>query len=545
MNVFLFGSKNLSVYVLKELYKNNFKIKGVLTRDNEPNMKVWHEKLNHMSLKQEASSLGIPVYEDVSINSNEFENIFTEQNIDFAIGVFWGEIIKERILNLSKFGFYNLHTAYLPRDRGSFPMAWPIINGEEFAGITFHKMANGVDNGPIIRQKKVFIDVNETGKSLYDKVTNSGLELFQEVLPSIKEWKFKLHPQNENNASYHPRGYPYGGYVDPLWDSGKKERFKRALHFPPFDGHKNEPKPFIKHHKTPSVRVMIGFDCDRPRGSFIASKEGQVMAKRKITSLENISETLEKEKIPRTFFICGNFIESMVHHFGISRLKNAFKAYGSLVEIADHSFSHKTVKSIKTRPDKVPATFSEIREEFETNTILFSKYFDGMNIENRGYRTPLGHKYGLRGEFKLLNVFKDLNINYISSDLRDANESLHPKLISEDGNIRQPYRYENGLLEIPSIGWQDTAFSQNSSTDLYEIPPTTYSDIIEYYQNLFLEAKQLSEKLNRDIFLGLVMHPYDVSFYDLNNSLFVDLKKKLYSINGSFHTYLEVSTPTT
>ena len=84
-------------------------------------------------------------------------------------------------------------------------------------------------------------------------------------------------------------------------------------------------------------------------------------------------------------------------------------------------------------------------------------------------------------------------------------------------------RYENGLLEIPSIGWQDTAFSQNSSTDLYEIPPTTYSDIIEYYQNLFLEAKQLSEKLNRDIFLGLVMHPYDVSFYDLNNSLFLDL----------------------
>ena len=156
-----------------------------------------------------------------------------------------------------------------------------------------------------------------------------------------------------------------------------------------------------------------------------------------------------------------------------------------------------------------------------------------MNIENRGYRTPLGHKYGLRGEFKLLNVFKDLNINYISSDLRDATESLHPKLISEDGNIRQPYRYENGLLEIPSIGWQDTAFSQNSSTDLYEIPPTTYSDIIVYYQNLFLEAKQLSEKLNRDIFLGLVMHPYDVSFYDLNNSLFLDLKKKLYSINGS------------
>ena len=540
MNVFLFGSKNLSVHVLKELHLQNFKIKGVLTRDQEPGMKIWHDKLNHMSLKEESSKLSIPVYENISINSKEFEDIFSKADIDIAIGVFWGEIIKERILNLSKLGFFNLHTALLPRDRGSFPMAWPIINGEEFAGITFHKMGNGVDDGPIVSQKKVAIEKMDTGATLYDKVTEAGLELFKEVLPSFYELNFSLTPQDKSKATYHPRGYPYGGYIDPLWDSAKKERFKRALNFPPFEGHKEEPSRILKSYKTPSVRVMIGFDCDRPRGSFISSDRGQKMANQKILSLETINKVLEKEQISRTYFICGNFFESMINNFGPERVKKVFNSKSKLVEIGDHSYSHKIVKRIKTRPDKLPANFKEVKEEFQTNTNLFQKHFS-KDFVSRGYRTPLGHKDGLKGEFKLLDTFKNLNVKYISSDLRDRNDSLHPKLIEENGNIRQPYRYENGLLEIPAIGWQDTAFSGTSSTKLFEKPPTNFLEILTYYSDLFVKANQLSQKLERDIFLGLVMHPYDVSFYDKDNSFFPKLKRKLEAVGGSFHKYNEVS----
>jgi len=541
MNVFLFGSKNLSVHVLKELHLQKFQIKGVLTRDHEPGMKVWHDKLNHMSLKEESSKLGIPIYENISINSKEFEDIFSNADIDFAIGVFWGEIIKEKILNLSKLGFFNLHTALLPRDRGSFPMAWPIINGEKYAGITFHKMGNGVDDGPIVSQKKVAIEEEDTGATLYDKVTKAGLELFKEVLPLFDELNFSLTPQDKSKATYHPRGYPYGGYLDPLWDLAKKERFKRALNFPPFKSHKDEPSQILKPYKAPSVRVMIGFDCDRPRGSFISSDKGQEMANQKISSLETINRILEKERIPRTYFICGSFIESMSNNFGSERVKNAFNPNSKLVEIGDHSYSHKIVKKIKTRLDKLPANFKEVKEEFEINTSLFQKYFSKQDLVNRGYRTPLGHKNGVEGEFKLLDTLKNLKIKYISSDLRDSNDSLHPKLITENGNIRQPYRYENGLLEIPAIGWQDTAFSGTSSTKLFETPPTKPVNILNYYHDLFVEAKQLSQKLERDIFLGLVMHPYDVSFYDKDNSLFPKLKRKLEAVDGSFHTYDEVS----
>ena len=62
--------------------------------------------------------------------------------------------------------------------------------------------------------------------------------------------------------------------------------------------------------------VMLGFDCDRPRGNFIFSKEGTIMAERKFESINKISNSLKKLKIPRTFFICGEFLESMSKKFG-------------------------------------------------------------------------------------------------------------------------------------------------------------------------------------------------------------------------------------
>ena len=72
----------------------------------------------------------------------------------------------------------------------------------------------------------------------------------------------------------------------------------------------------MNNYNKPSVRLMLGFDCDRPRGSFIASEEGAEIAKRKLSAIQGISNSLESLAIPRTYFICGSFLESMVNKFG-------------------------------------------------------------------------------------------------------------------------------------------------------------------------------------------------------------------------------------
>jgi methionyl-tRNA formyltransferase len=541
MNVFFVGSKELSVKMLEALIEQRFNVKGVLVRDSEQSMKPWLEDLKHRSLKAVAIKKNIPVYENISCNSDEFKQLLIDNKIEIVFTAFWGEIIKQYVLSIPRFGFFNLHTALLPKNRGSFPMAWAIINGDEYAGVTLHKIKSGVDNGEIVSQEKIKLEENETGISLYNKSTQAAITLFKSTLPLFIKNTFTLHTQNENEASYHPRGYPYGRQINPYWDKVKKQRFMNALYFPPFKGHSVEPPPIMKGYVKPSVRIMIGFDCDRPRGEFIKTTAGAAMAQRKIASLQKIKNDLDSLQIPRTYFICGAFLESMSAKFGKEKMKAVFTSPKELVEIADHSYSHRVMKNITTRPDKEPISLKEIKEEFEKNTKIFGNTFELTENLQRGFRTPLGHHNGLQGEHKLLNAFKKLNVSYISSDLRDENNSLHPKLFDKENNIRQPYRYENGLLEIPSIGWQDTVFSGTSATTLFETPPRNYEEIINYYNLLVSQCKQEAINRGRDIFLGLVMHPYDCSFYNDSGNFFFDLKQIADANSASFTTYQNVA----
>lgn len=549
MRCFLIGSKNLSVKVLDEIIKQQHSVLGVFSEDYKEGMKIWHEQLNHASLKEKAKEYNIPVFEKIDINSSEMIRILTEMNLDVIFSVQGSSMLKEPILNIPKLGCFNLHMAYLPKNRGCFPMAWAIINDEGFSGLTIHKMLPGVDNGPIVSQTKVVIDENETGYSLYQKVSNAGFILFQKTLPKFSNLSFKLIPQDQSQVSYHPckniskRGYPYAGQINPYWDDTKKTRFKNALYFPPFKGHSSEPPKFFGKNNEPNVRVMLGFDCDRPRNSLIVSEQGLEMAERKIKSIKLISTSLEKLKIPRTFFICGHFLESMNFKYGSKRLQDSFYVQSDLVEIADHSYSHNVVKKIESRPDKIPISPKQLEEEYQKNSSIFEEIL-GVSVPKRGFRTPLGHHNGLNGEYQLLDKIIDSGITYISSDLRGPNDSLFADLKYENGTLRQPYRYENGLLEIPSIGWQDTVFSQPEYiSKFHKIPddtPSSYEEILEYYEKLIQKAYQISLENNRDYFVGLCLHPYDTSFYNQNGNFFDDLFSIVKEIQGTFCSYNDV-----
>lgn len=242
MRIALIGSKLLSVALLNELIKQNHQVLAVYTRDDEAGMKVWHEQLGHPSLKEEAKKHKIDVYEGMKVNSTESLALLQSLNLDIIFSCFWSEIFKEPLLNIPRYGIFNLHTALLPKNQGSRPLPWAIIKGESFAGITIHKMMTGVDNGPIVNQKAVEIAKDETAKSLYKKITTAGIELFQECLPTFENHTFKLKLQPTNEATYQPRGEPYGGQLNPYWNKQRQAQFKAAFNFPPFRSYRNYPR---------------------------------------------------------------------------------------------------------------------------------------------------------------------------------------------------------------------------------------------------------------------------------------------------------------
>jgi len=241
LKVFIIGSKELSCHILDAVESNGQTVVGVLSRDHEPGMRIWHT-MGHRSLEALATSRNIPVHKDISVNSETLLKIVSESEADLILSCFWSELFRDSILNATRLGAYNFHTAYLPRHRGSRPIPWAIIKGDSYCGITLHRMRPGVDDGEIVDQVKVNITPKDTAGSVYDKVTEAGKELAYRSIEAFSSGTLKPIAQEESLATYQLRGEPYGGQINYFWASEQADKVKRALTFPPFKAWRKSPQ---------------------------------------------------------------------------------------------------------------------------------------------------------------------------------------------------------------------------------------------------------------------------------------------------------------
>ena len=252
MRAFIIGSKELSCVILETMLDYGYEVLGVFSRDREPGMKTWHD-LGHRSLETLAREKGIPVYDGMKVNSNASLELLSSLNLDLIVSCFWSELFKETVLNIPKLGVFNIHTALLPANRGSRPGPWAIINGDKKAGVTLHKMTQGVDDGPIVDQIAFDISNNETAASLYQKVNETAGELVKSSLRKFLDNSYTLTPQYSGKASYQLRGEPFGGQVNAFWSDIKTDRFKRAMTFPPFKAYRLSP------HHLDKAEIVLTF----------------------------------------------------------------------------------------------------------------------------------------------------------------------------------------------------------------------------------------------------------------------------------------------
>ncbi|GEM_PF-796719 len=485
MRAFVIGSKKLSVDILHALIDQGIEVAGVYSRDDEPGMKIWHEQLGHPSLKAEAEKLGIPAHEGMKVNNPESLRLLTSLKLDIIVSCFWSELFKEPLLNIPKLGCYNFHTAALPKNRGSRPLPWAMINGEKQAGITCHRMMTGVDNGPIVDQEIVEIADIDTGKSLYDKVMDAGQQLAMRVFKDFHSGDFSLMLQDESQATYQPRGEPYGRQVNAFWDKERTERFRRAFEFPPFKGAVEAPDPSMKGTE-PAVRMVLGL--------FHSGFETAQAAE----SISTSTQTLEKQHIPHTCFLTPEQLEHLKHN--------------PLPHETSELLSNKAITVEALCSAKPPQSFSVLRKSLRTSAEQFNT-FTGQN--GRGIRVRTKQHEQLHDKYKLLDVLQRQGLNYVSSDV----------LVAEDGSITQPFRYKNGLLEIPS-------------TDFFLLGETL-SGGIENLDKLLNEASQAAEQHERDIFVGITIDLNKVQDGRIN-SLTDALSKAVERISGEFVTYQQI-----
>ena len=117
------------------------------------------------SVKKVLYSNDVPVISiSDTINSKKNVELIQSLNADLILIIAGNQIIKQEVLDSTKYGVFNIHSSLLPNYKGLMPTFWVLRNDEPKTGVTLYQLTEGIDDGPIIANKEYYIS-SETSQS--------------------------------------------------------------------------------------------------------------------------------------------------------------------------------------------------------------------------------------------------------------------------------------------------------------------------------------------------------------------------------------------
>ncbi len=220
------GSPDFAVLILEALSKH-CSILGVVTQPDRPAGRGG--TLKPPAVKEAALRLGLPVIQPEKLRQPEAMDQLRAWTPDVIVVAAFGQILRQDVLELPPFGCVNVHASLLPRWRGAAPIQAAILAGDAETGITIMKMDSGVDTGPIISQRSIPIAGDETGGSLFGKLSILGADLLVETLPRYLSREIIPQPQAEQGSTYAPMLKKGDGLLDFNQPAAALERCVRAM----------------------------------------------------------------------------------------------------------------------------------------------------------------------------------------------------------------------------------------------------------------------------------------------------------------------------
>jgi len=198
MRIILIGQAAFAEKSLEKIVSKGDEVVAVYCPPDLPNGKFD-------PVKQKALDLGVPVRQHKSFKAPEVREEFIALNADLAILAFVSFIVPQRVFSVPRLGSICFHPSLLPQYRGASAINWALIKGETVTGLTLFWVDRGIDTGPILLQKEVPVDPEDTTGSLYfNKIFPLGIEAIGEAVDLIKRGNPPRIVQDESKASYDP-----------------------------------------------------------------------------------------------------------------------------------------------------------------------------------------------------------------------------------------------------------------------------------------------------------------------------------------------------
>ena len=269
MRIIFMGTPDFSVPTLEALVASEHEVAAVVTQPDKPK---GRGKEIHMSpVKECALKHNIPVYQPVRARDEAFVEEMRTLKPDAMVVIAFGQILPKSLLDLPKYGCVNIHASLLPKYRGAAPIQWAVINGDEETGITTMMMDVEMDTGDMLEKTVVKLNPDETGGSLFDRLSLLGGDLILSTLSKLEKGEITPQPQDHAQATYEKKISKSMGDIDWTMDAVSIERLVRGLN--PW------PSAFTRWNgkmlKIWEAKVLPDLETKAPCGSVIsASDEG-------------------------------------------------------------------------------------------------------------------------------------------------------------------------------------------------------------------------------------------------------------------------------
>ena len=228
MRVVFMGTPDFAVGTLEALLQSRHQVVAVVTQPDKP--KGRGKAMQFTAVKEVAVRAEIPVLQPKKVREPEVVEEIRQFHPDVIVVVAFGQLIPKAILDMPQYGCVNVHASLLPKYRGAAPIQWAVIDGEEKSGVTTMQMDEGLDTGDMLLTEEVVLDPQETGGSLFDKLSEVGAGLLLKTLDELEAGN--VHPQkqpSESTTAYAAMLTKKMGEIDWTQSAVQIERLVRGL----------------------------------------------------------------------------------------------------------------------------------------------------------------------------------------------------------------------------------------------------------------------------------------------------------------------------
>jgi methionyl-tRNA formyltransferase len=230
VRIVFFGSPEFAVPSLDALLDAGHEVVAVVSQPDRPAGRG--HGTNPPQVKVAAESRGLTVLQPARVSDVESVQALTALGADVFVVAAYGQILRQRVLDIPSRGCLNVHASLLPRHRGASPIAAAILAGDAMTGVTIMEMVRALDAGPMVARVEELISPFDTTGSLEERLAQRGAELLTEVIDAWASQRLVAAAQDESLVTYAPQIARTDALLD--WSQPAVELWRQVRAYQPW-----------------------------------------------------------------------------------------------------------------------------------------------------------------------------------------------------------------------------------------------------------------------------------------------------------------------